>query len=423
MAGWRGPGRSHEAAAWFCLMVVWDGCSGSRLAWLGRLGYLAVASIVLFVGVQAGPSGWAFERTAKTDATWPPGVAVGIKVRDGQATVRVPSLGAASEAMVIVSSLSRAAGPFPITIEAHDVAEPALPDRVEEEPPRPRPLPAFPPEAVREASRSLPPANRDFHMMVRDGDVTSSGNYLAVHGVLRAVGKYVQVYVAAEDQHEVGSDLLNDLVRTFDEQILPVAARSFGLAHDIDRDGRFTVLLSSWLTRLGNGRHAVHGFVRVTDLDPLFSAPFGNRCDMMYLSTELKAGPHLRHDHGSRIHARGGLQPEIDTPGSGPACVPVEEEGWLDEALAHLAEDVHGFSRSNIDYRVKAFLCQPDQYQLVVEDYYAADLFRSRGHRGATYLFLRWCVSQYGPNLIPALVGSKLRGIANLEEADGLFVR
>jgi hypothetical protein len=32
---------------------------------------------------------------------------------------------------------------------------------------------------------------------------------------------------------------------------------------------------------------------------------------------------------------------------------------------------------------------------------------------------LRWCVSQYGPNLIPALVGSKLRGIANLEEATG----
>ncbi len=152
--------------------------------WLGRLGVLAVPSIVLFVGVQAGPSGWAFERTAKIDAIWHPGVAVGIKVRDGQATVRVPSLGASSEAVVIVSALSRAAGPFPITIEAHDVAEPALPDRVQEDMPRPRPLAAFPPEEVREASRSLPPSNRDFHMMVRDGDVTSAGNYLAVHGVL-----------------------------------------------------------------------------------------------------------------------------------------------------------------------------------------------------------------------------------------------
>ncbi len=34
---------------------------------------------------------------------------------------------------------------------------------------------------------------------------------------------------------------------------------------------------------------------------------------------------------------------------------PIEEEGWLDEAMAHLAEDLHGFSTTNIDYRVSAF--------------------------------------------------------------------
>ena len=34
-----------------------------------------------------------------------------------------------------------------------------------------------------------------------------------------------------------------------------------------------------------------------------------------------------------------------------PGRIALEEEGWLDEALAHLAEDLHGFSRSNIDYR------------------------------------------------------------------------
>ena len=36
----------------------------------------------------------------------------------------------------------------------------------------------------------------------------------------------------------------------------------------------------------------------------------------------------------------------------------MEEEGWLDEAMAHLAEDLNGFSTSNIDYRVSAFLTQ-----------------------------------------------------------------
>src|SRR5262249_11251041 len=96
-----------------------------------------------------------------------------------------------------------------------------------------------------------------------------------------------------------------------------------------------------------------------------------------------------------------------------------EEEGWLDEAMAHLAEDLHGFSTSNIDYRIDAFLNQPEHYQLVVDDYYAADLFRSHGNRGSTYLFLRWCADRYGPSLLPKLAASSLRGIANLEASVG----
>jgi hypothetical protein len=252
--------------------------------------------------------------------------------------------------------------------------------------------------------------------MVRDGDVTSASNYQAVRGVLRAMGRRVQVYVSAEDVAAVDRALLEDLVSTFDDRILPVAARSVGLAHDIDGDGRFTVLLSSWLRRLGSGKHAVDGFVRVTDLDPNYAAPFGNRCDMMYLSTSLKPGPHLRtimaHEY---MHAV--LFSLKSLPGRGTGRPPIEEEGWLDEGLAHLAEDLHGFSRSNIDYRISAFLSQPERYQLVVEDYYAADLFRSHGHRGATYLFLRWCADRFGPELLPALAGSRLKGIANLEQA------
>jgi hypothetical protein len=259
-------------------------------------------------------------------------------------------------------------------------------------------------------------------MMVRDGDVASPSNYVAVPSVLRAVGKRVQVYVAAEDSSQVDPAALADLVSTFDDRVYPLAARSFGLADDTDCDGRFTVMLSSWLDRLSGGRYAVDGFVRVTDLDPRFSAPFGNRCDMMYLSTRLKAGAYLRtvlaHEY---MHAVV-FSAKSHSPRRG-GSVPCEEEGWLDEALAHLAEDLHGFSRSNIDYRISAFLSQPERYQLAVEDYFAADLFRSHGNRGSTYLFLRWCVDCYGPGLIPALVRSPLRGVANLEEATGCSLK
>ena len=190
------------------------------------------------------------------------------------------------------------------------------------------------------------------------------------------------------------------------------------MARDVDQDGRFTILLSSWLEHLAGGRYAVDGFVRVADLDRDLARPFGNGCDMMYLSTALKRGPYLRtvlaHEY---MHAVVFSEKTLRGPRAsrqGP-----EEEGWLDEAMAHLAEDFHGFSTSNIDYRVSAFLACPERYQLVVDDYYAADLFRSHGNRGSTYLFLRWCADRYGPELISRLVHSPLRGTANLEAATG----
>src|SRR5207244_1141125 len=71
----------------------------------------------------------------------------------------------------------------------------------------------------------------------------------------------------------------------------------------------------------------------------------------------------------------------------------------------------------NLDYRVSAFLSDPERYQLVVPDYYRAGLWRSHGNRGATYLFLRWCADRYGPGLPAQLTQSSLNGTANVEAA------
>jgi hypothetical protein len=255
--------------------------------------------------------------------------------------------------------------------------------------------------------------------MVRDGDVVSPSNYLAVPARLRAVGQRVQVYVDERAAGALDPGTISDVVATFDDRVFPLAARTIGQARDVDGDGRFTVLFSGWLARLGGGRHAVDGFVRGADLDASLPAPFSNHCDMMYLSAGLAPGPHLRtvlaheYTHAVTSTAKAAAGPGTASP------VATEEEGWLDEALAHLVEDQHGFSRSNLDYRVSAFLSRPEQYRLVVEDYYAADLFRSHGNRGGTYLFLRWCADRFGPSLVPALIHSGRRGVPSLEAATG----
>jgi hypothetical protein len=358
---------------------------------------------------------------AGAEAFWKVGVPRPIAVHGGRATFRLPTGGRASQILVVVSALSRGRGPFPIRLTARPATGHAIPE-LETEGRRAEP--------ERDAARSTPPSHPDvpadrpparerlFHLMVHEGDPGSPSNYVAVRGVLEGIGRKVQVYVASEDVGKVSDGTLEDLITTFDDRIYPQACASHGAARDVDGDGRFTILLSNWLDHLGGGRHAVDGFVKVADLDATVHAPFGNRCDMMYLNASLPPGAFLRtvlaHEYmHAVVYSRKTLdQANGDEPGP-------EEEGWLDEALAHLAEDGHGFSPANIDYRVSAFLSRPEQYQLVVDDYFAANLFRSHGNRGSTYLFLRWCVDRYGPELIPALLRSPGRGVANVEAATG----
>ncbi len=339
-----------------------------------------------------------------------------IEVRSGRASFDIPTSGSKSQTLVIVSALSRNRGPFPIQLQARPSEKTKPIELATEGPSRPPNLGTFKPSKAALPTLSVPPARRTFHLLVHAGEVALASNYEAVDGRLRAVGRRIQVYVDARDGDEVSSETLRDLVSTFDDKIYPDAAARFGTAVDVDQDGRFTVLFSSWLTRLAGGqRPGVDGFVRGADLDLSLVGPFGNRCDMVYLNSSLKAGPHLRtivaHEY---THAVTFSRKALARGGMGP-----EEEGWLDEALAHLVEDSHGFARSNIDYRVSAFLSRPERYRLVVDDYYAADLFRSHGNRGATYLFLRWCVDRYGPGLVDAMICSDRRGLRNLEDATG----
>lgn len=388
-------------AARYCRLAAWAG----------------VAALAVLTRARAGS---AEEPEAAAAGLWKPGQPVPIAVAGGRTEFDVPTPQAGSKTLVIVSALARGAGLFPMRLTALPARRVGPAPLADDGPRRlaERVAPGALAAAAPLGAPRLPPGERTFHLMVHDGDVASASNYSAVDGKLRAVGRRVQVYVDIRDNATVREDLLRDLVATFDDHVYPTAARWLGVARDVDDDGRFTVLITGWLARLAGGRLAVDGFVRGADLDPDLASPFGNRCDMMYLSASIAPGPHLRtvlaHEY---THAVTASLKAFGGPDGGRWGL--EEEGWLDEAIAHLAEDLHGFSRSNLDYRISAFLSSPERYRLVVDDYYAADLFRSHGNRGSTYLFLRFCVDQLGPDLLGTLARSSHRGVANLEAATG----
>jgi hypothetical protein len=357
---------------------------------------------------------------AGTAPPWMEGRPVAVAVDRGKAEFDVPTRNSASKVLVVVSALAVDPGPFSVKLSAAGIDSKDLkPIRLADdghpkphvEPPTARPEPS-PPIA------NPPPPTRRFYLLVREGDPASPSNYRAIEAELKAVGHRIQVYADRDDARAINPDTLRDLVATFDDSIEPTTNRVLGRVTDLDGDGRFTVLMSSWLSRFGGGRHSFDGFVRGADFDRGLGPPYSNRCDMMYLNPAMKPGAHLRtvvaheYTHAATFCGKALAHPVDGRPGP-------DEEAWLDEAIAHLAEDLHGFSRSNLDYRISAFLSNPERYRLVVPDYFAAKLLRSHGNRGGTYLFLRWCADLHGPGLIGKLVGSGLRGMDNLEAATG----
>lgn len=260
------------------------------------------------------------------------------------------------------------------------------------------------------------PPIKTFHLPDRDYGLDNPAHYRAVIAHLHTRGRTCQVYL---DRAEKRSDLLEqtivEIVRYFDEELYPWTRKHLGRAADVDRDGRFTILLTPAVGQIQGADRNLQGFVRSTDFLREMSAPFSNGCDMLYLTTGLTPGPHLRtllaHEFA---HAIVFCEHALNRPG---LHLPRDEENWLNEGLAHLVEALQKQSWTNLDYRISAYLSAPERYRLVVADYFTEKLWRDPGTRGATFLFLQWCHDRHGPDFLNRLVQSPHHGIDNLEIA------
>ncbi len=268
----------------------------------------------------------------------------------------------------------------------------------------------FPPQAA-------PLPSKTFHLFTGERDLENSANYQVVLADLCVLGRLAQVYVDRADRNIPGLDkTIAEVLRLYEQEIGPWSEQHLGRVLDVDRDGRFTILLTRKLAAMQNGKVQIDGFVRGSDFFRDLPTPFSNHCDMLYLNAGLKPGPHLRtvmaHEYAHAVtfceHA---LTPYRDGPTN------QDEESWLNEGVSHLVENPAEFGWSNLDRRVSAYLSGPERYPLVVADYFGSGLWRNPGTRGATFLFLRSCQTQTDADLTRRLIQSPLRGIANLETA------
>jgi hypothetical protein len=350
-----------------------------------------------------------------------------VPVREGSAACRVRPEGGGT-LLVVASALARDGGPFPVSLRA----EPA--DGVDDLPAWREPVagPAFdpgPPPVVAPAgpapalAPAPPPSSRVFWLPVRPGAPADASRFVPIRAGLAATGRRVQVYVDARDRDRVDPALPALAVATFDGEVWPAAAARWGTAHDVDGDGRFTVLLTSWLGRLRRDGEPVAGCFRGADLDPALEPPFGNRCDLVTLDAGLGPGPYFQsvliHEYAHAV-----LFSRRVLGGAGGAAAAGEDEaGWLDEGIAHLVEDEHGASLPNLGGRLAAYRAAPSAFGLVLPDADdgAALSLAGDGHRGAAALFLRHCAARTGRvELLRRLARPGARGVANVERAAGV---
>jgi hypothetical protein len=262
-----------------------------------------------------------------------------------------------------------------------------------------------------------PAKTRTFHLFAKDKDLHLAANYATVTAELADAGVRCQVYLDRDEPlTQELRDTAAEIVRVFDEEIEPWSRRHLGVVHDIDGDGRFTILLSPWLSRLQGGKVALDGFVRGSDFLREAARPFGNQCDMLALNSRLRPGPHLRavlaHEFAHAVlFCEHMLENHLDTRHK------QDEESWLNEGIAHLAEELQGYGWTNLDKRLTAYAQSPEAFPLVVPDYYHSGLWRTDGTRGAAFRFTRWLRQRHGDDVLRRLAQSNLAGIHNVEAA------
>jgi hypothetical protein len=342
----------------------------------------------------------------------PTGIAAApITVRDGFARFRVPPHGD-GQLVFVVSSL--AVNPEPSTVSL-SVASPGNRHTRPTSLPllaihryRNRRQPAAPPvNQVVQTSVELPASQqrRIFDVPLLNGLPAHKGGCVRVVARTAAVGSRCTVYLDEATGPDVRHMALATAVVSYLEStIMPLGDHLIGPPADIDNDGKLAILLTPRLGTLQRNRTTVGGFVRAADFRPNLERPHSNQADMIYLNSSLVPGlglgDVLAHEYR-----------HVLTCSHRDALGHPSEEDWINEALAHLAEP----GPTNIMHRIRTYLAAPSRYPLVVPDYYQAGLWRCDGVRGATFLFLDWCMGQHGDHLAGRLLRSRHSGITNIE--------
>ena len=260
-----------------------------------------------------------------------------------------------------------------------------------------------------------------------------------VGAVARAVGAHIAIYIdTLAPSPGLSAGDLDSLKNVFDSRLYPLDTTTFGHVSDIDSNTVVIVLMSNQVNKLVTKADCdtsgyIAGFFFPGDLDPQFSTTFNNG-EIFY---SIVADPNGTLSCTHTNAAVNNVTPVTFTHEFQHMINFVEhvlvrngndsEEGWLDEGLSKYAEEIAG--RSYLaeadtgmfsNYAIGA-VYDGYQYLLVPADtplLIPVDQ-GSLAMVGASWLFTRYIVDQFGDSLPGRLVRTTLTGAANVAAQTG----
>ena len=238
----------------------------------------------------------------------------------------------------------------------------------------------------------------------------SASSYETIEATLRYENEFVKMYVDQRDDDSFSDDELATLAENFSE-LIAVECELFGDASDVNDDGKIAALFSRVVNKIGASQGGiVTGYFYAPDLMSKKKYPSSNEMEIIHSLVPDPEGA-----FGVPVSKSFALNSII------PGVLPHElqhminfnqhyfvsavapEQGWLNEALSHFAEDlitvnddgvIEGYGTEN-PARVADYLSGINQICFTCGT--------SLSQRGGAYLFLKYLYSQAEKGSLPAV--------------------
>jgi len=280
-------------------------------------------------------------------------------------------------------------------------------------------------------SAAAPAVTKQFYVLkTTTGNQDAASSYAHITATLRYTGTKCLVY-SDNDTLPNGNftqahfDLFG---QTYDQSIEATNVTYFGPYSDVDGNGKLIMLISPVVNRLQEpdcgGADCTCGFIagffNPRDLygTPPVTSGTTNHAEIIYL---LAADPNGVWDCQFPVDATAaenlGTIPHEHQHLTSFSWRIFHEGGtvqatWLEEGMAHMAEDLNGDNSSNIG-RGKLYRADPGAVSL-------EDNTASLQQRGGIYLMLRLLADRYGTGILKQIVQSNCTGRACIQNVTGV---